>query len=90
MTATEIRRVPLLRIFFVSLNKSVLFHRRCLLSKSSGILILVCRKMSSAFYLILHETFSNSCGFPLINNLIFSLHTQCFIIGQSLFLFNLD
>ena len=38
--------------------------------------------MSSAFYLILHETFSNSYGFALINNLVFSLRTQCFIIGH--------
>ena len=34
--------------------------------KFSEVLILVCRKIFSAFYLILHETFSNSYGFPLM------------------------
>ena len=43
---------------FVSLDKSVLLHSRCLM------LILVCRKIFCAFYLILHETFSSSCSFP--------------------------
>ena len=66
MTATEIRRVSLLRIFFISLDKSVLLHRRCLMSKFPEILILVCKKIFSVFYPILHETFSNSCGFALI------------------------
>ena len=51
---------------FVSLDKSVLLHRRCLMSKFSEMLILVCRKIFSAFYPILHETFSNSYGFPLM------------------------
>ena len=50
---------------FVSLNKSVLLHRRCSMLKFSEMLILVCRKIFSAFY-ILHETFSNSYGFPLM------------------------
>ena len=45
MTATRNPRVSLLRIFFVSLDKSVLFHRRCLMSKFREILILVCRKI---------------------------------------------
>ena len=36
------------------------------MSKFSEILILVCRKVLSAFYLILHETFSNSYDFPLM------------------------
>ena len=43
-----------------------LLHRRCLMSKFSEILMLVCRKMFSAFYPNLHETFSNSYGFPLM------------------------
>ena len=55
-----------LESFFVSLDKSVLLHCRCLMSKFSEILILVCRKIFSAFYPILHETFSNSYGFPLM------------------------
>ena len=50
----------------VSLDKSVLLHRRCLMSKFSQMLILVCRKIFSAFYPILHETFFNSYGLPLI------------------------
>ena len=41
-------------------------HCRWLMSKFSEILILVCRKIFSAFYQILHETFSNSYGFPLM------------------------
>ena len=45
VSATEIRRVSLLRIFFVSLDKSVLLHCRCLMSKFPEILILVCRKI---------------------------------------------
>ena len=51
---------------FISLDKSVLFHRRCLMSKFSEMLILVCRKIFSAFYRILHETFPNRYGFPLM------------------------
>ena len=50
----------------VSLDKSVLLHRRYLMSKFSEMLILVNRKIYSAFYPILHETFSNSYGFPLM------------------------
>ena len=37
------------------------------MSKFPEILILVWRKIFSAFYPILHETFSNSCGFSLIS-----------------------
>ena len=66
-TASEIPRVSFLKIFFfVSLDKSFLLHRRCLISKFSEILILVCRKIFSAFYPILQEIFSNSYGFPLM------------------------
>ena len=53
-----------LESIFVSLDKSVLLHRRCLMSKFSEMLILVCRKIFSAFYLILHETFSSNYSFP--------------------------
>ena len=68
MTATKIHRIYLLRTFFfiISLDKSVLLHRRCLMSKFPEILILLCRKIFSVFYPIFHETFSNSCGFALI------------------------
>ena len=60
---------------FVPLDKSVLFHRRCLVSKFSEMLILVCRKIFSAFYPILHETFSNSYSFPLMQEFnAFYLH----------------
>ena len=61
LTASEICTVS----FFVSLDKFVLLHRRCLMSNFSEILILVCRLLS-AFYLIWHETFSNCYGFPLM------------------------
>ena len=65
-TATEICRLSLLKIFFISLDKSVLLHRRCLMSKFPEILILMCRKIFYVFYMILHETFSNNCGFTLL------------------------
>ena len=56
-----------LKIFFISLHKSVSLHRRCcLMSKFPEILILLCRKIFSVFYLIFQETFSNSCSFALI------------------------
>ena len=47
---------------FVSLDKSVMLHCRCKMSKFSEMLI----KIFHAFYPILHETFSNSYGFPLM------------------------
>ena len=53
----------------VSLDKSVLLHRRCLMSKFSEMLVLVCRKIFSAFYRILHETLSNGYDFPLMQEL---------------------
>ena len=40
-------------------------HPRYLMSKFSEILMLACRKIFSAFYPVLHKTFSSSCGFPL-------------------------
>ena len=58
--------VEYLLYFFVSLDKSVLLHHRCLMSKFPEILILLCRKIFSVFYPIFHETFSNSYGFALI------------------------
>ena len=64
--ASEIRRVSFLRIFFVSLDKSALLHHRCLMSKFTEMLMLVCRKIFSAFYPTLHESFSNSYGFALL------------------------
>ena len=60
----------LLESFFVSLDKSILLHRRCLMSKFSEMFILVSRKILSAFYSILHETFSNSYGFSLMQEFI--------------------
>ena len=52
---------PFLESQLVSLGKSmILLHRRCLLSAFSEILILVWRKIFSAFS---NKTFSNSCGF---------------------------
>ena len=64
---------------FVSLDKSVLLHRRCLMSKFSELLILVCRKIFSTFNPILHETFSNSYGFPLMQEFDpFYLHLVLF------------
>ena len=45
MTAIEICRISFLRtFFFVSLDKSVLLHHRCLMSKFPEILILLRRK----------------------------------------------
>ena len=66
MTTTKFRRISLLRTFFVSLDKSALLHRRCLMSKFPEILIRLCRKIFSVFCPIFHETFSNSSGFALI------------------------
>ena len=40
-------------------------HRRCFMLKFSEISMLACGKIFSAFYPILHETFSSSCGLPL-------------------------
>ena len=44
--------------------------------------MLVCRKILSVFYPILHKTFSNSCGFTLYNNLNFSFLSSYFIKGN--------
>ena len=70
-TASEIRTVSFLRIFFVSLDKSTSLHHRCLMSKFTEMLMLVCRKIFSAFYPTLHESFSNSYGFALLQEFIF-------------------
>ena len=48
------------------MDKSVLLHRRCWMSKFPEILILLCRKIFSVFCPIFHKTFSNSCGFAFI------------------------
>ena len=53
-----------LEYFFVSLDKFVLFHHKML--KFAETLILMCGKIFSAFYSVLHEPFSNSYGFPLM------------------------
>ena len=68
MTTTKVRRISLLRtFFFISLDKSVLLYRRCcLMLKFPEILMLLCRKIFSLFYPIVHETFSNSCNFAFI------------------------
>ena len=55
-----------LESFFVSLDKSTLLHHRYLMSKFTEMLMLVCRKIFSAFYPTLHESFSNSYGFTLL------------------------
>ena len=55
-----------LESFFVSLDKSDLLHYRRLMSKFTEMLMLVCRKIFSAFYPTLHESFSNSYGFALL------------------------
>ena len=59
-----------------------MLHRRYLMLKFPEILMLVRKKIFSVFYSILNETFSNSCGFALYRNLIFSLLTLYFIIGN--------
>ena len=63
-----------LESFFVSLDKSALLHHRCLMSKFTEMLMLVCRKIFSAFYPTLHESFSNSYGFTLLQEFIFYPH----------------
>ena len=72
---------PFLEFFFlfVSLSKSVLLLRRYLMfwNFDAGE-----QKNNFCFYSILSETFPNSCGFALYKNLIFSLLTLYFIIGN--------
>ena len=69
-TASEIRRVSFFRTFFVSLDKSILLHRRCLMSKFSGILVLACRKIFTAFS---NEPFSKLFP-PYVSVSLFSHH----------------
>ena len=69
-TASEIRRVSFFRTFFVSLDKSILLHRRCLMSKFSGILVLACRKIFTAFS---NEPFSKLFP-PYVRVSLFSHH----------------
>ena len=67
MTAIKIHRISLLRTFFLFFwIKSILPHRRCLMSKFPETLMLRCRKIFSVFYPIFHKTFSNRCCFALI------------------------
>ena len=68
--ASEIRRLYFIRSFFVSLGKSVLLHRRVLMSKFSGILVLMCRKIFSFFS---NETFSKPFP-PYVRVIYFSHH----------------
>ena len=49
-------------------------------------LLLVCRKIFSVFYPILHETSSNSCGFALYKNFLF-LSFFSYLIFYSIFSF---
>ena len=67
MTTTKIRRISLLRTFFLFLGINlILLHRRCcLMLKLPKILILLCGKIFSVFYPNFHETFPNSCGFAI-------------------------
>ena len=44
------------------------------MSKFTEMLMLVCRKIFSAFYPTLHESFSNSYGFTLLQEFIFYPH----------------
>ena len=82
MAASITHRVSFLRSFvFASLDISVLLRCRCLMSKFSEISLLLCRKIFSAFYLILHEAFSNSYGFPLMLQFnLFSPHLALYMI----------
>ena len=51
------------------------------MSKFSETSLLVCRKIFSAFYLILHEDFSNRYGFPLTEQFnLFSPHLVLYMI----------
>ena len=52
------------------------------MSKFTEMFMLVCRKTFFAFYWTLHESFSNSYGFGLCKNLVFSILTKCFMIGN--------
>ena len=80
-TASEIPTVSFLRIFFVSLNKSALLQNRCLMSKFTEMLMLVCKKIFSAFNPTLLEGFSNGYGFVLLQEFnIFYLHLVLFDI----------
>ena len=65
MAASKTRRISFRRSFFVSLDKSALLRCRCFFSE---ILILVRRKIFSAFYWISHEAFPNSCVSLLCKN----------------------
>ena len=65
-TASDIRTIYFLRIFFCFFRIICFFHCRCFILKCSEILMLVCRKIFSAFCPILQETFSNSYSLPLL------------------------
>ena len=67
MTATEICRISLLRTFFLFFGINLFCSiTNVLCWNFLKFLILLCRKIFSVFYPILHKTFSNSSGFALI------------------------
>ena len=78
MTASITRRASFPRSFvFVLINLRCI----CLMSKFSETSLLVYRKIFSAFYLILHEDFSNRYGFPLTEQFnLFSPHLELYVI----------
>ena len=88
---TEICRVSLLRIsIFVSLDVSILLHRRCLMLKLSEILILVCsKKKFLLFNRFCMKLFLIAVVSISYKNLIFSLLTKYFMIGNIFDLSNL-
>ena len=65
MTTTKIRGISLLRTFF-SLDKSVLLHRKCLMSKFRETLILLCRKIFSVFIRFFTKLFPIAVVFNLL------------------------
>ena len=80
-TASEIHTVSSLRIFFVSLDKSVLLHRRFLMLKFTEMLIL----MFIQFYMNTWKFFKQlflTAVLVFSKNLIFSIVTYYFMVGH--------
>ena len=65
--------VEYLLYFFVSLDKSVLLHHRCLMSKFPEILILLCRKIFFVYIQFYTKLFPIAVVLLLYKNLIFFL-----------------
>ena len=63
--------VEYLLYFFVSLDKSVLLHHRCLMSKFPEILILLCRKIFFVYIQFYTKLFPIAVVLLLYKNLIF-------------------